>query len=52
MLDSFLRYEKEFDGVQDVFELQVHHPPLAPLKADFTLDGWADHGLSCTAQLK
>ena len=28
--ESFVRYEKEFDSVQDVFELQVSFPPMAP----------------------
>ena len=28
--ESFVRYEKEFDSVQDVFELQVSFPPCPP----------------------
>ena len=28
--ESFVRYEKEFDSVQDVFELQVSFPQCPP----------------------
>ncbi len=28
--ESFFRYEKEFDSVQDVFELQVAFPQAPP----------------------